>query len=101
VGLEEPVAGVDVLLRAYPAEAGRAARSRSGLFSPRDAPLGDMWDGECGLKQPPLHLECSIVEGATRLDWYYSPRHLGWSGTEIDEWMARYSDELGGLIARS
>jgi acyl-CoA synthetase (AMP-forming)/AMP-acid ligase II/acyl carrier protein len=76
-------------------------QSRSGLFSPRDAPLGDMWDRECGLKQPPLYLECSIVAGAARLDWYYSPSHLGWSGAEIDEWMARFSDELRGLIVQS
>jgi hypothetical protein len=72
-------------------------RSPSGLFSPRDAALGDMWDHECGVKEPPLYLECSIVEGATRLDWYHSPRHLGWSGAEIDEWMARFSGELRGL----
>jgi non-ribosomal peptide synthase protein (TIGR01720 family) len=74
------------------------ARSRSGLFSLRDAELGDMWDPECGLKQPPLYLECSIVEGVTRLDWYYSPSHLGWSGGEIDEWTARFADELRGLM---
>ncbi|GIM89938.1 AMP-binding protein [Paractinoplanes toevensis] len=74
------------------------ARSRSGLFSPRDVPLGDMWDPESGEKQPPLYLECSIVEGVTRLDWYYSPRHLGWSGAEIDEWTARFADELRGLM---
>jgi non-ribosomal peptide synthase protein (TIGR01720 family) len=73
-------------------------RSRSGLFSPRDVPLGDMWDPECRLKQPPLYLECSIVEGATRLDWYYSPRHLEWTGAEIDEWRARFADELRGLM---
>lgn len=73
-------------------------RSRSGLFTPRDAELGDMWDPECGVKQPPLYLECSIVAGATRLDWYFSPSHLGWPGAEIDEWTARYSDELSGLM---
>ncbi|GIE97467.1 AMP-binding protein [Paractinoplanes rishiriensis] len=69
-------------------------RSRSGLFSPRDAPLGDMWDPECGVKQPPLYLECSIVEGVTRLDWYYSPRHLRWAGGEIDEWVNSFRAEL-------
>ncbi|MEU4244078.1 AMP-binding protein [Actinoplanes sp. NPDC026619] len=74
------------------------ARSRSGLFSPRDAPLGDMWDAECGLKQPPLYLECSIIEGTTRLDWWYSPHHLGWTGAEIDEWTARFAGELRGLM---
>ncbi|GIF23624.1 acyl-CoA synthetase (AMP-forming)/AMP-acid ligase II/acyl carrier protein [Actinoplanes tereljensis] len=74
------------------------ARSRSGLFSPREGSLGDMWDPEAGEKQPPLYLECSIVDGATRLDWYYSPGHLGWSGTEIDEWTARFSGELRGLM---
>ena len=73
-------------------------RSRSGLFSPRDAALGDMWDHEAGVKEPPLYLECSIVEGATRLDWYHSPRHLGWSGAEIETWTARYADELRGLL---
>ncbi|WP_433379450.1 AMP-binding protein [Actinoplanes sp. CA-142083] len=73
-------------------------RSRSGLFSLRDAPLGDMWDPECGVKQPPLYLECSIVEGVTRLDWYYSPRHLQWSGAEIDEWVTRFSGELRGMV---
>ncbi|SNT50113.1 Acyl-CoA synthetase (AMP-forming)/AMP-acid ligase II [Asanoa hainanensis] len=69
-------------------------RSRSGLFSLRADDLGDMWDPEGGVKQPPLYVECSVVEGTTRVDWYYSPRHLGWSGGEIDEWMARFGDEL-------
>jgi non-ribosomal peptide synthase protein (TIGR01720 family) len=75
-------------------------RSRGGLFSLRAAPLGDMWDPECGVKQPPLYLECSIVEGTTCIDWFYSPRHLEWSGAEIDGWMARFDDELRGM-ARS
>jgi acyl-CoA synthetase (AMP-forming)/AMP-acid ligase II/acyl carrier protein len=74
------------------------AQSRSGLFSPRDVPLGEMSDPEGGLRQPPLYLECSILEGATRLDWSCSPRHLGWTGGEIDDWMARFSDELRGLL---
>ncbi|WP_328468373.1 AMP-binding protein [Actinoplanes sp. NBC_00393] len=73
-------------------------RSRSGLFSLREAPLGDMWDPEAGVKQPPLYVECAIVGGAARIDWYYSPRHLQWSGAEIDEWMARFSDELSDLV---
>jgi len=73
-------------------------RSRSGLFSLRQAPLGDMWDPEAGVKQPPLYVECAIVGGTTRIDWYYSPRHLEWSGAEIDAWMVRFSDELGGLV---
>jgi non-ribosomal peptide synthase protein (TIGR01720 family) len=75
-------------------------RSRGGLFSLRAAPLGDLWDPECGVKQPPLYLECSIVEGTTCIDWFYSPRHLEWSGAEIDGWMARFDDELRGM-ARS
>jgi len=75
-------------------------QSRSGLFSLHDAPLGDMWDPECGVKQPPLYLECSIAGGTTRIDWYYSPRHLQWSAAEIDEWVTRFSDELRGM-ARS
>jgi hypothetical protein len=75
-------------------------RSRGGLFSLRAAPLGDLWDPECGVKQPPLYLECSIVEGTTCIDWFYSPRHLEWSGAEIDGWMSRFDDELRGM-ARS
>ncbi|GIF63891.1 hypothetical protein Ais01nite_19260 [Asanoa ishikariensis] len=73
-------------------------RSRSGLFALRDAPLGDMWDPECGVKQPPLYVECSVIEGTTRIDWYYSPRHLEWSGGEIDEWQTRLADELRGMV---
>ncbi|MET0496504.1 MAG: AMP-binding protein [Actinoplanes sp.] len=76
------------------------ARSRSGLFSLRESPLGAMWDPEGGMRQPPLYLECSIVGGATRLEWEYSPLHLGWSGGEIDEWTARFRDELAGLVQR-
>jgi hypothetical protein len=57
-----------------------------------------MWDPEAGVKQPPLYVECAIVGGTTRIDWYYSPRHLEWSGAEIDAWMVRFSDELGGLV---
>jgi hypothetical protein len=72
--------------------------SRSGLFSLRAAPLGDMWDPESGVKQPPLYVECSIAEGTTRIDWYYSPRHLEWSGAEINEWMTRFGDELIGMV---
>ncbi|HEX5199719.1 MAG TPA: AMP-binding protein [Actinoplanes sp.] len=75
-------------------------RSGSGLFALRDAPLGDMWDPECGVKQPPLYVECSIVEGTTRIDWFYSPRHLGWSGAEIDGWVARFAGELRGMVRR-
>ncbi|REG00806.1 acyl-CoA synthetase (AMP-forming)/AMP-acid ligase II [Asanoa ferruginea] len=75
-------------------------RSRGGLFSLRAGPLGDMWDPECGVKQPPLYLECSVVEGTTCVEWFYSPRHLGWSGGEIDGWMARFDDEVRGM-ARS
>ena len=73
-------------------------RSSGGLFSLREAPLGDMWDPEGGVKQPPLYVECSIAAGATRIDWYYSPRHLEWSGAEIDEWMSRYGDELTAMV---
>jgi non-ribosomal peptide synthase protein (TIGR01720 family) len=73
-------------------------RSRSGLFALREAPLGDMWDPEGGVKQPPLYVECSIAGGATRIDWYYSPRHLAWSGAEIGEWMTRFEDELTGMV---
>jgi hypothetical protein len=73
-------------------------RSRSGLFALRDAPLGDLWDPECGVKQPPLYVECSLAEGMTRIDWYYSPRHLKWSGAEIDAWVTRFGDELRGLM---
>jgi len=73
-------------------------QSRSGLFSLREAPLGDMWDPECGVKQPPLYVECSITGGTTRIDWYYSPRHLDWSGAEINEWMTRFGDELTGMV---
>ena len=73
-------------------------RSGSGLFSLLDAPPGDMWDPEGGVKQPPLYVECAIVEGVTRVDWYYSPRHLLWSGAEIDEWTTRFEDELRGLV---
>jgi non-ribosomal peptide synthase protein (TIGR01720 family) len=73
-------------------------QSRSRLFSLRDAPLGDMWDPECGVKQPPLYVECSIAEGMTRVDWYYSARHLQWSGAEIDEWVSRFGDELRGQV---
>ncbi|MEV4539213.1 AMP-binding protein [Asanoa sp. NPDC049518] len=69
-------------------------RSRSGLFSLREGDLGEMWDPECRVKQPPLYVECSVIEGTTRIDWYYSPRHLGWSGGEIDEWTSRFGDEL-------
>lgn len=75
-------------------------QSRSGLFSLRDAPLGDMWDPEAGVRQPPLYVECSIVGGTTRIVWEYSPRHLEWSGAAIDGWMTRFRDELDGL-ARS
>jgi non-ribosomal peptide synthase protein (TIGR01720 family) len=73
-------------------------QSRSGLFSLREAPLGDMWDPEAGVKQPPLYVECSITGGTTRIDWYYSPRHLEWSETEINEWMTRFGDELTGMV---
>jgi non-ribosomal peptide synthase protein (TIGR01720 family) len=72
-------------------------RTRSGLFSLRDAPLGEMWDPECGVKQPPLYLECSVVAGATRFDWEYSPRHLAWRGAEIEGWVTRFQDELRGM----
>ncbi|GAA1860419.1 fatty acyl-AMP ligase [Asanoa iriomotensis] len=74
-----------------------STRSRSGLFSLREAPLGDMWDPEAGVKQPPLYVECSVVEGTTRVEWYYSPRHLEWSGPEIGEWMTRFEEEIGDL----
>jgi len=73
-------------------------RSRGGLFSLCEAPLGDMWDPEGGVKQPPLYVECSIAGGATRVDWYYSPRQLEWSGAEISEWMTRFGDELTGMV---
>jgi non-ribosomal peptide synthase protein (TIGR01720 family) len=73
-------------------------QSRSGLFSLHDAPLGDMWDPEAGVMQPPLYVECSITGGTTRIDWYYSPRHLEWSGAEINEWMTRFGDELTGMV---
>jgi len=73
-------------------------RSSGGLFSLREAPLGDMWDPGGGVKQPPLYVECSIAAGATRIDWYYSPRHLEWSGAEIGEWMSRYGEELAGMV---
>ena len=72
--------------------------SPGGLFSLHDAPLGDMWDLECGVKQPPLYVECAIAGGTTRVDWYYSPRHLRWSGAEIDEWTTRFEDELRGMV---
>jgi hypothetical protein len=73
-------------------------RSGSGLFSLRESPLGDMWDPEGGVRQPPLYLECSITGGITRIGWEYSPRHLGWSGAEIDEWTTKFGDELTGMI---
>ena len=73
------------------------ARSRGGLFSLRDDPLGDMWDPECGVKQPALYVECSIVAGVARFDWEYSPSHLRWSGAEIDGWVTRFAEELRGM----
>jgi non-ribosomal peptide synthase protein (TIGR01720 family) len=75
--------------------------SAGGLFSPRESPLGDMWDPEGGVRQPPLYLECSIAGGTTRIDWEYSPRHLNWSGVEIDEWTTTFGDELAGMVRRA
>lgn len=74
--------------------------SSGGLFSVREAPLGDMWAPDAGVKQPPLYVECSIVGGTTRVTWYYSPRHLKWAGAEIDEWMTRFRAELAALATR-
>ena len=74
------------------------ARTRSGLFSLQPGPVGKMWDPEGGVRQPPLYLECSVVGGATRIDWHYSARHLQWSGAEIDEWRTRFAEELAGLV---
>ncbi|MEV6489430.1 AMP-binding protein [Actinoplanes sp. NPDC051633] len=73
------------------------ARSGSGLFSLRESPLGDMWDPEGGLRQPPIYLECSIAGGTTRIVWEYAAQHLNWSGAEIDEWTTTFADELAGL----
>jgi non-ribosomal peptide synthase protein (TIGR01720 family) len=73
-------------------------RSRSGLFSLRDGPLGDMWDPEGGVRQPPLYLECSIVGGVTRIEWHYSPRHLQWPEEEIGAWMTRFGNEVAGML---
>jgi acyl-CoA synthetase (AMP-forming)/AMP-acid ligase II/acyl carrier protein len=76
-------------------------RSAGCLFSLRESPLGDMWDPGCGVRQPPLYLECSIVGGRTRIVWEYSPQHLGWSGPEIDGWTAAFGDELAGMVRRA
>ncbi|GIJ72123.1 AMP-binding protein [Virgisporangium ochraceum] len=73
-------------------------RSAGGLFSLRDSPLGGLWDPEGGVRQPPLYLECSVVGGATRLDWEYLPRYLGWSGPEIEEWTTAFRAELAALV---
>ncbi|HET6532603.1 MAG TPA: AMP-binding protein [Actinoplanes sp.] len=73
-------------------------RSAGGLFSLRESPLGDMWDPEGGVRQPPLYLECSIAGGKTRLDWEYSRQHLNWSGAEIDEWTTTFAGELAGMV---
>jgi hypothetical protein len=70
-------------------------RSRpSGLFSAHEAPLGDPWDPTVHVKQPPLYLECVIVNGALRADWYYSPRHLSWTDTEVEAWSNHLRDEV-------
>jgi acyl-CoA synthetase (AMP-forming)/AMP-acid ligase II/acyl carrier protein len=76
-------------------------RSTSGLFSLRESPLGDMWDPEGGVRQPPLYLECSIAGETTHIGWAYCPPHLNWSGVEIDEWTTRFGDELAGVVRRA
>jgi non-ribosomal peptide synthase protein (TIGR01720 family) len=75
--------------------------SAGGLFALRESPLGDMWDPQGGVRQPPLYLECSIAGGTTRIDWEYSPQHLSWSGVEIDEWTTMFGDELAGMVRRA
>ncbi|GAA0938827.1 fatty acyl-AMP ligase [Virgisporangium aurantiacum] len=76
-------------------------QSAGGLFSLRESPLGDLWDPEGRVRQPPLYLECSIVGGTTRIGWEYLPQQLNWSGAEIDEWKATFADELAGLVHRA
>ena len=72
-------------------------RSRSGLFSLSAAAIDDMWNPAAGVRQPPLYVECTVVGGTTRIVWEYSPRRLWWTGAEIDQWMARFRDELHQL----
>jgi non-ribosomal peptide synthase protein (TIGR01720 family) len=75
-------------------------QSAGGLFALLESPLGDLWDPEGGVRQPPLYVECSIVAGTTRIGWEYLPRQLNWSGAEIDEWRTAFADELAGLVRR-
>jgi non-ribosomal peptide synthase protein (TIGR01720 family) len=76
-------------------------QSAGGLFALHESPLGDLWDPEGGVRQPPLYLECSIVAGTTRIGWEYLPQQLNWSGAEIDEWKTTFADELAGLVRRA
>ena len=76
-------------------------QSAGGLFALHESPLGDLWDPEGSVRQPPLYLECSVVAGTTRIGWEYLPRLLNWSGAEIDEWKATFADELAGLVRRA
>ena len=72
-------------------------RSRSGLFSLSAAAIGDVRDPGAGVRQPPLHVECAVVGGTTRMVWEYSPRRLWWTGAEIDQWMTTFRKELHDL----
>ncbi|MEV4350307.1 AMP-binding protein [Actinoplanes sp. NPDC049596] len=72
-------------------------RSRSGLFSLSAAAIADVRDPGAGVRQPPLHVECAVAGGTTRIVWTYSPRRLWWTGAEIDQWMARFRTELHDL----
>ncbi|MCY1143668.1 AMP-binding protein [Actinoplanes sp. Pm04-4] len=74
------------------------ARTRSGLFSLSAAAIGEVRDPGAGVRQPPLHVECAVVGGTTRIVWEYSPRRLWWTGAEIDQWMTRFRDELHHLV---
>ncbi|MEU4563626.1 AMP-binding protein [Actinoplanes sp. NPDC023936] len=76
-------------------------RSRSGLFTLSAAAVGDVWDPEAGVRQPPLYVECTVVGGTTRIVWEYSPRQLWWTGAEIDQWMTRFRNELHHLVRQT
>jgi non-ribosomal peptide synthase protein (TIGR01720 family) len=75
-------------------------RSRSSLFSLSAAAIGDMGEPGAGVRQAPLSVECAVVGGTTRIVWQYSPRRLWWTGAEIDQWMARFRNELTQLVRR-
>ena len=73
-------------------------RSRSGLFSLREA-AARRHVGSRGRRAATAALRRMLRRrGTTRIVWDYSPRQLGWSGAEIDEWMARFERELSGMV---